>query len=140
MKPRFHVRMPMSASGIAGLALNGSAAGKPEEIALWPGQAPGEKGNIGEERDMTKPTEGLIAGKRVIRLGNVSKPTITVYRPPRDKDTGAAVLVCPGGGDHILALDLEGTEGCDWLNSIGGDWRPLEEPVAETGRAAEDNP
>src|SRR5260221_8115576 len=119
MKPKFYFWMPLLASCIAGLALNGSAAGKPEEIALWPGQAPGEKGNIGEERDMTKPTEGLIAGKRVIRLGNVAKPTITVYRPPRDKDTGAAVLVCPGGGYHILALDLEGTEVCDWLNSIG---------------------
>jgi acetyl esterase/lipase len=61
----------------------------------------------------------LIAGKLVIRLGNVSKPTIRIYRPPADKDTGAAVLVFPGGGYHILAMDLEGTEVCDWLNSIG---------------------
>ena len=68
---------------------------------------------------MTKPTEGLIAGKRVIRLGNVSKPTITIHRPPSEKDTGAAVLVCPGGAYSILALDLEGTEICDWLNSMG---------------------
>lgn len=68
---------------------------------------------------MTKPTDGLIAGQPVIRLGNVTQPTITVYRPPADKDTRAAVLVCPGGGYHILALDLEGTEVCEWLNSIG---------------------
>ncbi len=88
-------------------------------IELWPGGAPGEKGDIGEERDTTKPTDQLIAGKPVIRLGNVSKPTMSIYRPPADKDTGAAVLVFPGGGYHILAMDLEGTEVCDWLNSIG---------------------
>ena len=98
---------------------NGLASEPARVIELWPKGAPGEKGDLGEERDMTKPSDGLIAGKPVIRLGNVSKPTITMYRPPADKDTGAAVLVCPGGGYHILAMDLEGTEVCDWLNSIG---------------------
>jgi acetyl esterase/lipase len=88
-------------------------------IQLWPSTAPGEKGNIGEEKDMTKPNENLVAGKRVIRLGNVSQPTLTLYRPKKSKDTGATVLVCPGGGYHILAMDLEGTEVCEWLNSIG---------------------
>jgi acetyl esterase/lipase len=88
-------------------------------IELWPNGAPGEKGGIGEERDTTKPTDNLIAGKALIRLGNVSKPTLHIFRPSADKDTGAAVLVCPGGGYHILAWDLEGTEVCDWLNSIG---------------------
>lgn len=68
---------------------------------------------------MTKPTDGMIAGKRVIRLGNVSKPTLTLYRAPKEKNTGAAVVVFPGGGYHILAMDLEGTEVCEWLNSIG---------------------
>ena len=88
-------------------------------IDLWPNGAPGEKGNLGEEKDTTKPSDNQVAGKPVIRLGNVSKPTITIYRPPVDKDTGAAVLVCPGGGYNILAMDLEGTEVCEWLNSIG---------------------
>lgn len=96
-----------------------SADDAPKPIALWPGAAPGEKVDIGEERDTTKPTDNLIAGKRLIRLGNVSKPTISIYRPPTDKNTGAAVLVCPGGAYHILALDLEGAEVCEWLNSIG---------------------
>jgi len=95
------------------------AADLPKEVRLWPGKAPGEKVEIGEERDMTKPNENFIAGKRVIRLGNVSNPTITLYRPSAEKDTGAAVLVCPGGAYQILALDLEGTEVCEWLNSIG---------------------
>ena len=95
-------------------------AGAPARVVdLWPGVAPGEKGDLGEERDLTKPTDQLIAGQRVIRLGNVSKPTLSVFKPAAEKDTGAAVLVCPGGGYHILALDLEGTEVCEWLNSIG---------------------
>jgi acetyl esterase/lipase len=68
---------------------------------------------------MTTAKDNLIAGKPLIRLGNVSKPTLTIYRPPTDKQNGTAVLVFPGGGYHILAMDLEGTEVCDWLNSIG---------------------
>ena len=90
-----------------------------EVLDLWPGKAPGEKGDIGEERDTTKPTDGKVDGKPVIRMGNVSKPALAIYRPAPEKDTGAAVLVCPGGGYHILAMDLEGTEICEWLNSIG---------------------
>jgi acetyl esterase/lipase len=90
-----------------------------EIIALWPGTAPGEKGDIGEEKDTSPHDPNAKPGTKVIRLGNVSKPTITIFRPPADKDTGAAVIVCPGGGYSILAYDLEGTEVCDWLNSIG---------------------
>jgi len=100
-------------------SLHSFAADPSKVIDLWPGTAPGEKGNISEEKDTTKPTDQLIAGKRVIRLGNVSKPSLSFYRPPADKDTGTTVLVCPGGGYHILAMDLEGTEVCEWLNSIG---------------------
>ncbi|MEO8427460.1 MAG: alpha/beta hydrolase [Verrucomicrobiota bacterium] len=104
--------------GLCGLS-NSFASEPSSIIELWPKGVPAEKGDIGEERDMTKPTDGLIAGKPVIRLGNVSKPTISIYRPPADRATGSAVVVCPGGGYHILAMDLEGTEVCDWLNSIG---------------------
>jgi acetyl esterase/lipase len=88
-------------------------------IKLWPGAAPGDKGGLGSEQDMTKPTDGFPGGRSVIRLGNVSDPTITVYRPDAARDTGAAVVVCPGGGYYILAMDLEGTEVCEWLNSFG---------------------
>lgn len=90
-----------------------------DPIAIWPGIAPGEKGDIGEEKDTTKPDPKVPPEQYIIRLGNVSKPTLTVFRPPPDKDTGAAVVVCPGGGYYILAYDLEGTEVCQWLNSIG---------------------
>lgn len=95
------------------------AADPQTSLPLWPGPVPGEKGDIGAEADMTRPTEGLVAGKRLMRIGNVSQPTLTIFSPPKDKDTGAAVVVCPGGGYHILAWDLEGTEVCEWLNSIG---------------------
>jgi acetyl esterase/lipase len=95
------------------------AAPAPTAIELWPGTAPGDQGGLGEEHDTTKPTDGQIAGKPVVRLGNVSKPTLTLYRPAPGKDTGAAVMVCPGGGYSILAMDLEGTEICEWLNSLG---------------------
>jgi hypothetical protein len=49
----------------------------------------------------------------------VSTPQLAVYRPAKDRDTGAAVVICPGDGFNILAYDLEGTEVADWLNSIG---------------------
>jgi acetyl esterase/lipase len=88
-------------------------------LALWPAIPPGETKTLPPEGDITKPTDGTVAGRSVIHLGNVSDPTITVYRPAADKNTGAAVLVCPGGGYYILAMDLEGTEVCSWLNSIG---------------------
>jgi acetyl esterase/lipase len=88
-------------------------------MKLWPGIAPGDKGGLGQEIDTTTAKDNLIAGRSVIRLGNVSDPTITVYPPTQGKDTGAAVVVFPGGGFHILAMDLEGTEVCAWLNSIG---------------------
>ncbi|AOS43168.1 Acetylxylan esterase precursor [Lacunisphaera limnophila] len=87
---------------------------------LWPGTAPGETQVLPAEADQFKsPPDPLIAGRSIIRLGNVSTPTLTIYRPDPAKDTGAAVVVAPGGGYYILALDLEGTEVCAWLNSIG---------------------
>lgn len=91
-------------------------AGAAEPQLLWPDGAPGEAGDLGEERDTTSPDEKT---NRVIRLGNVTQPTITLYRAPADNDTGATVVVCPGGGYNILAMDLEGTEVCEWFNSIG---------------------
>jgi acetyl esterase/lipase len=90
-----------------------------EPIPLWPKGAPNEKGEVGEEHDTTKPNDGSVSGQRVIRLGNVSRPEITLYHPSKEKDTGTAVVVCPGGGYSILAMDLEGTEICEWFNSIG---------------------
>ncbi len=90
------------------------AAETPEPIVLWPKGAPGEKGDL--------PAEGVMPDQPkspAIRVSNVSKPTITVFRPPHEKDTGMAVVICPGGGYNILAWDKEGTDVAEWLNSIG---------------------
>jgi acetyl esterase/lipase len=103
---------------LAGL-MSMAAQAAPIEVPLWKTQAPGEKGDIGPERDTTTEKDNLVAGKRVARITNVSVPTLSVYRPAKDKVTGAAVIVFPGGGYRILAWDLEGTEVCEWLNSIG---------------------
>jgi acetyl esterase/lipase len=110
---------PAFRSALALLATGACLGAEPRAVNLWQGAAPGDRGDIGEEHDTTTPKDQLIAGKPVIRTGNVSVPTITVYAAPADKRTGAAVLVFPGGGYNILALDLEGTEVCHWLNSIG---------------------
>lgn len=83
-------------------------------IPLWPNLT-----DASLEKDKTTEKDGLIAGRRVIRLGPVTAPDLTVYSPPMGKNTGTAVLVFPGGGYSILAMDLEGTEVCEWLRSIG---------------------
>ncbi|HEY4248857.1 MAG TPA: alpha/beta hydrolase [Lacunisphaera sp.] len=92
---------------------------EPRPISLWAGSPPGETVTFPAEADTTKPGDDLVAGRRVIRMGNISDPTITIYQPDTAKNIGAAVMVCPGGGYYILAMDLEGTEVCAWLNSIG---------------------
>src|SRR5207237_9459849 len=63
-------------------------------------------------------TTNLIAGRPFVMVGNVSRPTLTVYSP-KGSNTGVAVVVFPGGGYTDLAIDLEGTEVCDWLSSKG---------------------
>jgi acetyl esterase/lipase len=95
------------------------SAQNPTPIRLWPNGAPGETANGLVEKDNTKPTDARPGDKAVIRLTNVSDPTISIYSPKKENNTGAAVVVCPGGGYNILAIDLEGTEICDYLNSLG---------------------
>jgi acetyl esterase/lipase len=75
----------------------------------------------------------LIAGKRVARITGVSTPTITFYKAPAQKNTGLSVVVFPGGGYRILAYDLEGTEVCGWLNSIGANCVLLKYRVPNAG-------
>ena len=84
-------------------------------MPIWPRTPPDAKADV--------PPEGgapsrMVAGRPYIRLTNVSTPTITVY-PAKGKNTGAAILVFPGGSYQVLSMDLEGTEVCDWLNGIG---------------------
>jgi len=63
-------------------------------------------------------SKSLFAGKPMVTVGRVSQPTMTVY-PPKAANTGVAVIIFPGGGYKVLAIDLEGTEVCDWLTSKG---------------------
>jgi acetyl esterase/lipase len=86
-------------------------------LELWPHGAPGAQPNPAAEMNTTTAKDHVVAGRPVYRVGNVSRPTLTLY-PAKANSTGAAVVVFPGGGYRILAIDLEGTEVCDWLNSI----------------------
>jgi acetyl esterase/lipase len=86
------------------------------QIPIWPGAVPDAQPVAGPEAAAT--AKNLIAGRPWDYLVNVSRPTMTVYSPS-GKNTGVAVVVFPGGGYQILAIDLEGTEVCDWLTSKG---------------------
>ena len=101
----------------AGCLVTVQAAPKPAKVLdLWPGVAPGEKGDIPPEvLRPPKPNDK----KKVDRIANVSKPILSFFPASKAGNTGSAVVVCPGGGYNILAYDLEGTEVCEWLNSIG---------------------
>jgi acetyl esterase/lipase len=117
-------RASLLAAFACGLAACGGAAVAPVhpapasiEIALWPGTVPDAVAVGGPEVVETK-TDEPVAGRPWIQIGQVSRPTMTVY-PPIAANTGAAVVVFPGGGYRVLAIDLEGTEVCDWLTAKG---------------------
>jgi acetyl esterase/lipase len=98
------------------------AADKPLVVELWPGKVPEETGDLGAEKlvmspkldrkqvEVTEPTQ---------MVTNVSKPSLTIYRPAKEKDTGTAIVICPGGGYWNLYWQLEGEEVATWLNSLG---------------------
>ena len=88
-------------------------------LPIWPGKPPGETKELPPEEDITKPDQKDPGGKPIIRLTNVSIPTVSLYRPATEKDTGTAIVICPGGGHHILALNHEGTETAEWLTTLG---------------------
>ncbi len=92
---------------------------KPITLNIWPGPAPGETKPLPAEKDITTDESRKVAGKPVIRITNVATPQITVYKPGPGMDTGASVIIAPGGGHNILAYDLEGTEVAEWLNTMG---------------------
>lgn len=93
-----------------------SVMAQKNSVLLFPKGAPGEVAKLTEKSS----SEGdKIGGEPVLRMTDVSEPTITIYRAPDEVASGAAMVVCPGGGYNILAYDLEGTEICEWLNNIG---------------------
>jgi acetyl esterase/lipase len=88
------------------------------QVLIWPGREPDPQPVAGPEVAKTTGKEFLVAGKAAVGVSNVSRPTMTAYSP-NGKNTGAAVVVFPGGGYQGLAIDLEGTEVCDWLTARG---------------------
>jgi acetyl esterase/lipase len=119
MMNRFHT---ISLVFSLGLAWPIAAAEKPIVVDLWPGKPPDETGKIGAEYVRMSPRldrKQVEVTEPTRMITNVTKPTITIYRPAKDKDTGTAVLICPGGGYWNLYWELEGEEVAAWLNSLG---------------------
>ena len=93
------------------LALGSAFSAEPVVIKLWPTGAPEKPGF------KIEPESSVDKGDGILRTSNVSDPTIAIYRP--EKPNGTAVVVCPGGGYSILAIEHEGTKVCEWLNGLG---------------------
>jgi acetyl esterase/lipase len=87
------------------------------QVPIWPKEPPDAQPAAGPE-EMKTVKDSPVAGKPWVEIDNVFQPTMTVYSP-KGKNTGVAVVVFPGGGYKVLAIDLEGTEICDWLTSKG---------------------
>lgn len=91
----------------------GGFAQKNEIIRLWPGAVPGEP-EPKHEPVQTENTSG-----NVKRITDITDPALIVFPAIADKNNGAGIIVCPGGGYNILAIDKEGYEIAEWLNSLG---------------------
>src|SRR5436190_608499 len=79
-------------------------------------KVPGALGIDGQE---WSPMYASAIGGLTKHIANVTKPTLTIYQPPKEKNTGTAMLIRPGGGYHNLFWELEGEEVAAWLNSVG---------------------
>ena len=115
------------------------------QVPIWPGAVPDAQPVPGPEAVLSN-TDWVVAGKPFVFVVNVSQPTMSVYSP-KGTNTGVAVVVFPGGGYNALAMDLEGTEICDWLTSRGitavllkyrVPTKPKAGPYSESPQALED--
>src|SRR6185503_10551191 len=106
------IRLKLSAMLFAVLLTPAVRAQQPKEIPLWPAGAPGSQEKAGEEAVRVTPD-----GEHVV--SNVHKPSITPYLPSKDKATGAAVVIAPGGGHRELWIDHEGHNLARWLSARG---------------------
>jgi acetyl esterase/lipase len=100
------------------------------QVPIWPGAAPHAR--PATDVEATGQGDSMVAGRPWLEVRNVSRPTMTIYSP-KGRNSGAAVVVFPGGGYQILAIDLEGTEVCDWLTSRGITCVLLKYRVPHTG-------
>jgi acetyl esterase/lipase len=116
------IRLTVSLLACFCLVVRAPAADRPQVVELWPGPAPDEPGTIGPEKVRMSPRldrKQVEVTEPTRMITNVTSPTLTIYRPARDKDTGTAIVICPGGGYWNLYWQLEGEEVADWLNSLG---------------------
>ena len=91
-------------------------AAEPIVIDLWPGKPPADVGL--KEKESSQIFQSPLVGPTKL-ISNVTKPTLTIYQAPREKNTGTAMIICPGGGYWNLYWEVEGTEVAAWLNSVG---------------------
>jgi len=94
----------------------------PLVVEVWPGQPPDDNAQVGTERVLMSQKldrKQVEVTEQTRMITDVTKPTLTICHPAKDKDTGTAILICPGGGYWNLFWQLEGEEVADWLNSIG---------------------
>ena len=103
-------------TAISGLLFSVGHCDEPLVLPVWPGETVGDYGSLGPER-VRAPAESPTPDAKWIT--SVTKPTLSVFRPPAAKNTGLAMVICPGGGYWNLAWDLEGEEVAAWLNSHG---------------------
>ncbi|MGD0796854.1 MAG: alpha/beta hydrolase [Acidobacteriaceae bacterium] len=145
MKP---LRFSLLLFGVWGGCACGAAGAQPfvwqpsaghAQVAIWPGAAPDAQPAVALEfAETTTDKKDMVAGRPWVAVSNVSRPTMTVYSP-KGKNTGAAVVVFPGGGYSVLAIDLEGTEVCDWLTAKGITCVLLKYRVPDSGPAYHDD-
>jgi acetyl esterase/lipase len=88
------------------------------QVSLWPESIPLAKPDSGDRPEATGNGSPLVGGRKWHWATYVTRPTMTIYRPIGG-NTGATMLVLPGGGFHAVATDLEGTEICDWVIQKG---------------------
>lgn len=91
-----------------------TSAQQPEIVLLWPDGARGSEGKTAPEK-----IEPPGPGHDYVKIWSIHKPSITAYLPPKDKATGAAVIICPGGAHAFLAWDIEGDNVGKWLAEHG---------------------
>jgi acetyl esterase/lipase len=108
-----------------------------ETIPLWPHGDPEPTSFERPEYDPTTAANRIISGKVTTRLTNVSDPGMTIFMPDHEKATGVGVLVFPGGGYDHLAWNIEGTEVCEWFQSVGVTCAAVKYRVPEKGRFPE---
>jgi len=121
----------------ASLTLASPLLAQQQTILLWPNGNPEPSKVVGPETDPTTDANRMVSGKPTVRVANISHPSMVVFLASRSKNTGAAALVFPGGGFQHLSYDMEGTEVCNWLNSIGVNCVVVKYRVPERGRFPE---